>query len=96
MEIYNIPESFSNKLRLAIIASLVTAPKTFRELKELLSVTDGNLGGQLKKLEEYEIVKVVKEFVNKKPQTTYSLTEEGRLLFREYVELLADIVELGD
>ena len=52
MELNNIPDIFSNKLRLAILAALVMEPKTFRDLKEITLATDGNLGGQLSKLEE--------------------------------------------
>ena len=44
MEINNIPDVFGNKLRVAILAALVTDTKTFRELKEITGATEGNLG----------------------------------------------------
>lgn len=71
-------------------------PKTFRELKEISLATDGNLGGQLNKLEEYEVICVRKEFVNKKPQITYVLTDKGRIMFKEYVELLEHIISRAE
>ena len=92
MEINNIPDVFGNKLRVAILAALVTDAKTFRELKEITGATDGNLGAQLIKLEECAAVVSDKKFVNRKPQTTYRLTDLGRNMFREYVELLEKII----
>ena len=92
MEINNIPDIFGNKLRVAILAALVTDAKTFRELKEITGATDGNLGAQLIKLEECAVVESDKKFVNRKPQTTYQLTDFGRNMFREYVELLEKII----
>ena len=61
MELNNIPDIFSNKLRLAILAALVMEPKTFRDLKEITLATDGNLGGQLSKLEECGAIFINKE-----------------------------------
>ena len=92
MEINNIPDVFGNKLRVAILAALVTDAKTFRELKEITGATDGNLGAQLIKLEECAAVASDKKFVNRKPQTTYQLTDFGRNMFREYVELLEKVI----
>ena len=92
MEINNIPDIFGNKLRVAILAALVTDVKTFRDLKEITGATDGNLGAQLIKLEECAAVTSEKNFVNRKPQTTYQLTDLGRKMFREYVELLEKII----
>lgn len=92
MEINNIPDVFGNKLRVAVLAALVTDEKTFRELKEITGATDGNLGAQLIKLEECAVVASDKKFVNRKPQTTYRLTDLGRKMFRKYVELLEKII----
>jgi len=94
VELNNIPDFFSNKLRLAIIASLIVEPKTFRELKDITQATDGNLGGQLSKLEECGAVSVKKEFLNRKPQTTYELTDEGRASFKDYIALLESIINM--
>ncbi|MBR5993860.1 MAG: transcriptional regulator [Lachnospiraceae bacterium] len=93
MEINNIPDIFSSKLRLAAIAALIEGPKTFSELKDITKSTDGNLGAQLSKLEGNGVLVVEKTFVNRKPQTTYGLTDEGRAIFREYVDLLDSIIK---
>lgn len=96
MELNNIPDIFSNKLRLAILAALVMEPKTFRDLKEITLATDGNLGGQLSKLEECGTIFINKEFVKRKPQTTYELTDVGRTAFKEYVDLLDRIIRKSE
>ena len=92
MDISSMPEVFSNKLRLSIISALVTGEKDFTELKKYTEATSGNLGAQLLKLEEWGYVSCKKEFVNKKPKSTYKLTETGITNFREYVEMLENVL----
>ncbi len=96
MEINSIPEAFQTKLRLAIISALMTGAKTFKELKQITAASDGNLGAQLNKLEELEYLTCTKEFVNKKPQSTYFITEEGKSKFKEYVEMLAALLQQSE
>ncbi len=88
-----MPEVFSNKLRLSVISALVTGEKDFTELKKYTEATSGNLGAQLSKLEEWGYVSCKKEFVNKKPKSTYKLTEAGITNFREYVEMLENVLK---
>ncbi len=92
MEINAIPEAFQTKLRLAILSSLLTGEKNFRELKTITSATDGNLGAQIKKLNELGYITIEKAFVNNKPQTTCAITEYGRTQFKEYVEMLENLL----
>ena len=61
---------------------------TFSELKEALYVTEGNLSSHLQTMEEADAIAVEKQFVDRRPQTTYELTEEGRSKFEEHVETL--------
>ena len=92
MELFKIPEAFTNKLRLAIISALVTGEKNFKELQHLTDATSGNLGAQLLKLEEWGYINCKKEFINRKPQSTYQLTEKGLSEFKDYVMLLEKIL----
>ena len=79
--------------RLAIMSLLAsTESLTFKELKELLKMTDGNLSVHMRTLEESGYVDVRKSFVNRKPRTEYSLTEEGRRAFQEHIQVLEEIV----
>lgn len=93
MAFFSIPEAFTNKLRLAIISALVTGEKSFKELQHLTDATSGNLGAQLVKLEECKYINCKKEFVNRKPQSTYQLTEKGLSEFKNYVMLLEKILK---
>ena len=70
------------------MSALLTGEKNFKELKKITEATDGNLGAQLKKLEEAGHIAIRKEFVNNKPKTTCAMTDFGRRQFREYVEML--------
>lgn len=84
----SIPEAFQTKMRVAILAAIYNGEKDFNTLKEILKATDGNLSVQLSNLEKYGCISVQKNIVNKRNQTIYSISEEGRRLFSEYVEML--------
>lgn len=80
--------------RLAIMSLLAaTESISFKELKEQLRMTDGNLSVHMRTLEESGYVLVHKSFVNRKPRTEYSLTPEGRQAFQEYIQTLEEIVK---
>ena len=80
--------------RLAIM-SLLAATETlsFKELKELLKMTDGNLSVHMRTLEESGYTSVSKSFVDRKPRTEYSLTPAGRQAFQDYIQALEEIVK---
>lgn len=64
----------------------------FNALKELLGVTDGNLASHLKALEQQEIVVVTKQFIGRKPSTSYQATEQGKDLFRQHLAALEELI----
>ncbi len=71
--------------RLAIVAILYAADRAdFTFLQRETGLTKGNLSAHLARLEEAGYVKVEKSFRGKQPQTICSLTEAGRIAFREY------------
>ena len=92
MELNNIPEAFQTKLRLMIISALATGQKSFSEIKAVTGATDGNISVQLTNLERLGYITVTKEFAGKKPLTTCRLTEEGLQGFRDYVDMLSNII----
>lgn len=82
------------KGRLAIMSLLAaTESLGFKELREQLRMTDGNLCVHVRTLEESGYVSVRKSFVNRKPRTEYSLTPAGQQAFRQYLETLEEIVK---
>ena len=61
-------------------------------LMRLTGLTWGNLSSHLSKLEEEEYVNIEKQFIQKKSHTMVSLTEKGRQAFREYKQLLLQVL----
>src|SRR5512135_1812681 len=90
-------ETIHQPVRLRIMAALVTLDSgdevDFTYLRELLDVTDGNLGAHLRKLEEAGYIAVNKTFVERKPRTFVSATPEGRRVFKEHVAALQSILK---
>jgi DNA-binding HxlR family transcriptional regulator len=82
------------KARLSIVSSLTTHPQglLFNDLKELCSLTDGNLSRHLQVLHEAGMVEVWKGFQHHRPQTLCRLTPEGRRRFVEYVSVLENVI----
>ena len=81
------------KLRLALLSLLAGVDEAeFTWLRAKTGSTDGNLGAQLLKLEEAGYVSVEKKFVQRKPQTTYSISESGREALSEYVQALKQLL----
>lgn len=82
------------KARLGILTSLVTHPEglLFNDLKELCSLTDGNLNRHLKTLQEAGMVEVWKRFKDNHPQTLCRITPQGKRRFLEYLDVLEDVV----
>src|SRR2546422_5713156 len=82
------------RARLSIVTSLATHPQglLFNDLKELCTLTDGNLSRHLQILSESGLVEVWKGYKNNRPQTLCRLTEPGRRRFLEYVNVLENVV----
>ena len=82
------------KARLSIMSSLAANPDglLFNDLKDLCSLTDGNLSRHLQLLSESKLVEVWKGFKNNRPQTLVRLTEDGKKRFLEYVQELEQVV----
>ena len=67
------------KGRLAIMSMLAATPElSFTEMRDALSMTDGNLTTHIRTLQEAGYVAVTKSFQNKRPLTTCALTAAGR------------------
>ena len=82
------------KARLGLLTSLAAHPNglSFNELKDLCSLTDGNLSRHLKVLEEASLLEVEKSFEQNRPLTLCRLTAEGRQRFLDYIDVLEQVV----
>jgi DNA-binding HxlR family transcriptional regulator len=84
-----IDDTLHSRIRLAIVAALVSVEQAdFNFLRDTVKTTDGNLSTHLRKLEDVGYVAAKKRFVERKPQTTYKITEKGRRALEEYVSTL--------
>jgi DNA-binding MarR family transcriptional regulator len=90
-------EIIHQPVRLRIMAALVALEENdevdFTYLRDLLEVTDGNLGAHLRKLEDAGYIAVNKTFVERKPRTFVAVTPEGRKVFQEHVAALEAILK---
>jgi DNA-binding HxlR family transcriptional regulator len=92
--IENLNKVFESRVRLGIMSALmVNDSLDFNSLKQTLDVTDGNLASHISALESEGFVKVKKEFVGKKPLTTYSVTAAGRRAFGEHLDALEKLIK---
>jgi DNA-binding MarR family transcriptional regulator len=93
----NLNEIIHQTVRLRVMAALVTLEPTdevdFTYLRDLLEVTDGNLGAHLRKLEEAGYIAINKTFVERKPRSFISVTPLGRRVFQEHVAALESILK---
>lgn len=82
------------KARLSIMASLVAHPQglLFTDLKDLCSLTDGNLSRHIDVLKEAGLIDVWKGFKNNRPQTLCRLSDNGRARFMEYINVLENVL----
>ncbi|MGA9777229.1 MAG: winged helix-turn-helix domain-containing protein [Limisphaerales bacterium] len=81
------------KGRLAIMSMLAASPElSFTELRDTLTMTDGNLTSHIRALQQEGYITVAKSFQNRRRLTTCSLTTAGRKAFTEYLNLLERIV----
>ncbi len=82
--------------RLRIMAALAALDHgeqmDFVRLRDVLGLTDGNLGAHLARLEEARYVRIEKAFVNRKPRTWVSATGRGRDAFDSHVAALREII----
>lgn len=83
------------KARLSILVSLNTRPDgvLFAELRELCSLTDGNLSRHLEVLRGADLIELWKGYSGKRPQTLVRLTAGGRERFLSYLAELQQVLQ---
>jgi DNA-binding MarR family transcriptional regulator len=87
-------ELLLSKVRLAIVAALLAREwMPFSALAGAADTTGGNLGAHLAKLVEAGYVQEEKRFVDRRPQSRYRLTAQGRKAFLNHVEQLQSLLK---
>ncbi len=92
--ISKLNKAFESRIRLGIMSILsVNESAGFNTMKQLMDLTDGNLASHLKALESIGYIQSSKQFIGRKPNTTYCVTEEGRSKFKEHLDALEKLIK---
>jgi len=92
--IANLNKMFDSRIRLGIMSILsVNDSADFNTIKELLELTDGNLASHLKALENADYIKSIKQFIARKPNTSYQITHTGKNAFNEHLDALEKLIK---
>lgn len=87
-------KAFESRVRLGIMSVLAANDKLdFNSLKQYLNVTDGNLASHIKALEKLKFIGIEKSFIDKKPNTKYFITKEGKKAFNHHLKVLEDLIK---
>lgn len=85
--------AFEHRARLAIGVLLARHDEiSFARFKQQLTLTDGNLGAQLRKLEDAGYLTLRRDFVERKPVTWYQLTDAGRTALDRHLRALQAMI----
>ena len=92
--IADLNKAFESRVRLGIMSILlVNDVVDFGTLKEQLQLTDGNMASHLSALEKANYISISKQFIGKKPNTTYAVTSEGRKAFSNHLDALEKLIQ---
>jgi predicted ArsR family transcriptional regulator len=93
ISITGLNKAFESRIRLGIMSALAVNDKLdFNALKEFLEVTDGNLASHLTALEKFDYIQVNKQFIGKKPNTSYAATGDGKKAFSDHLNALEKLI----
>lgn len=85
---------FDSRIRLGIMSALMVNDFIdFNTLKELLKVTDGNLASHCKALEKLNYIAVQKQFIGRKPNTSFHITTTGMNAFNHHLAALERLIK---
>lgn len=92
--IADLNKAFESRVRLGIMSILlVNEIVDFGTLKEQLQLTDGNMASHLAALEKAQYITITKKFVGKKPNTTYTVSKEGKKAFNLHIDALEKLIQ---
>lgn len=87
-------KAFESRIRLGIMSILMVNDQVdFTMLKELLQITDGNIASHISGLEKLGYVSITKQFVGKKPNTSYAATIAGKEAFAKHIQALEQLIQ---
>lgn len=95
-DIVHLDPLIHERTRLSILTALYTAGVqgcSFSDLRDMLSLTDGNLMAHLRTLEVAELVARIKEGAGRTSNTTLQLSGTGKIAFQNYLDQLETLVK---
>ena len=94
MEGFNLlNKAFDSRVRLGLMSILsVNDWISYKEVKNLLNLTDGNLASHIQALERINFLEIKKQFIGKKPLTTYRVTELVKNAFKDHISGLEILI----
>ncbi len=91
--IADLNKAFESRVRLGIMSILlVNEFVDFGTLKEQLQITDGNLASHIQALEKLAYIQVKKQFIGKKPNTSYAISVAGKKAFSAHLDALEKLI----
>lgn len=92
--IADLNKIFESRVRLGIMSILlVNEFVDFGSLKAQLELTDGNMASHLNALEKIAYIAVSKQFIGKKPNTSYRVTTIGKKAFCDHLDALERLIQ---
>lgn len=89
----DLNKAFESRVRLGIMSILMVNDFVeFAALKEQLQITDGNLASHVAALEKLDYICTRKQFIGRKPNTSYAATPAGRKAFGEHLDALERLI----
>jgi len=86
-------KAFDSRVRLGLMSIMtVNDWVSYKEIKNLLNLTDGNLASHIQALEKINFIEIKKQFIGKKPLTTYRVTNIGKNAFKEHISGLEKLI----
>ena len=86
-------KAFDSRVRLGLMSILsVNEWVSYKEIKNLLDLTDGNLASHIHALEKINFIEIKKQFIGKKPLTTYRVSNIGKNAFTEHLSGLEKLI----
>ena len=93
--ITSLDKGFESRVRLGIMTILVVNDSVdFNTLKEQLNISDGNIASHITALEKLNYLEVKKQFIGKKPNTSYKATQQGIKAFKNHLDTLEKLIKI--
>ena len=90
----DLNKAFESRVRLGMMSILLVNDFVdFATLKEQLQITDGNLASHIAALEKLGYIEIRKQFIGKKPNTSYFATKAGKKAFTEHLDALEKLIK---